>query len=302
MSILNFGSTNIDIVFTVDHIVLPGETIPSTSLVRSTGGKGANQSVAVAQAGDHEIFHAGKIGPDGLWIKEKLQSKGVRTDYLMTGDLETGQALIQVASNGENAIVLYAGSNKDLKEEEIDEVFSHFHSGDWLMLQNEINNLAYIIQKAKEKGMHICFNPAPFEPSVLTLPLDAVALFILNEVEAAGLSQERELSKAMDVLTKTYPHADIIITMGKNGVRYGRHDGTRLSFGIWNVPVVDTTAAGDTFIGCYVANIAKGFSVFEALRNASAASSITVMRSGAMDSIPTPADFPLLDTYPYVQS
>ena len=82
MKILNFGSTNIDIVFTVDHIVLPGETISSSSVTISTGGKGANQSVAVAKAGQHEVFHAGKIGPDGLWIQEKLESAGVRTDFL----------------------------------------------------------------------------------------------------------------------------------------------------------------------------------------------------------------------------
>ncbi len=172
MHILNFGSTNIDIIFSVDHIVRPGETISSRALHRSTGGKGANQSVAVAKAGQHEIFHVGRIGPDGLWIKEKLQHMGVRTDFLTEGETPTGQALIQVADSGQNSIVLYAGSNKEFTTQGIDEVLNQFNEGDWVMLQNEINQLDYIIRQAHDKGMRICFNPAPFDDSVLSLPLE----------------------------------------------------------------------------------------------------------------------------------
>ncbi|MDD3365993.1 MAG: ribokinase [Sphaerochaetaceae bacterium] len=296
MRILNFGSTNIDIVFAVDHIVAPGETISSTNMTRSTGGKGANQSVAVAMAGEHEVFHAGKIGPDGLWIKEKLQAKGVRTDFLTVGKTPTGQALIQVAANGQNSIVLYAGSNKEFTKSEIEAVFKHFNAGDWVMLQNEINLLDYIIETAHKKGLSICFNPAPFEASVLTLPLAYIDLLVVNEVEAEGLSGKKDPVEALDALTNEFPDTDIILTLGPLGARYGRKD-VRYSYGTWKVPVIDTTAAGDTFIGCYVANIAKGKHVQEALELASAASSITVMRPGAMDSIPSPAEFSILDAY-----
>ncbi len=296
MRILNFGSTNIDIIFAVDHIVLPGETISSTSMTRSPGGKGANQSVAVAMAGEHEVFHAGKIGSDGLWIKEKLESKGVRTDFLTIGKNPTGQALIQVAASGQNSIVLYAGSNKEFTTKEIDEVFTHFEAGDWVMLQNEINLTGYIMEKAHKKGLSICFNPAPYEPSVLDLPLPLLDLLLVNEVEATGLSGKTDPEEAMDSLTQQFPETDIILTLGAKGARYGRGS-VRYSYGTWNVPVVDTTAAGDTFIGCYVANIAKGKHVQEALELASAASSVTVMRPGAMDSIPVPAEFSILDAY-----
>jgi len=298
MRILNFGSTNIDIVFAVDHIVLPGETISSHAMSRSTGGKGANQSVAVAKAGQHEVFHAGRIGPDGLWIKDKLASMGVDTTYLDAGDTPTGQALIQVASDGQNSIVLYAGANKEFSERWIDSVLSHFAEGDWVMLQNEVNNLSYIINAAKAKGMRICFNPAPFDDSVLALPLRMIDLLVVNEVEAAGISGQEDPEKAMEKLTTTYPDTDVIITLGKSGVRHGKGTGPRHRFGTWKVPVVDTTAAGDTFIGCYLANIARGNPVETALRNASAASSVTVMREGAMDSIPTPEELSVLDSYP----
>lgn len=297
MRILNFGSTNIDIVFSVDHIVKPGETLGSASLTRSTGGKGANQSVAVAKAGQHEIFHAGRIGPDGLWIKDKLQQMGVRTDFVFDGETPTGQALIQVASDGQNSIVLYAGANKEFTDVGIDEILANFSKGDWVMLQNEINNLAHIIESAYSRGLPICFNPAPFDNSVNDLPLEHIALFVLNEVEAEGLSGVSDPEASMDILTEKFPESEIIITLGGAGVRYGKGKDIRHGFGTWNVPVVDTTAAGDTFIGCYIANIAKGATVPEALRIASAASSVTVMRNGAMDSIPTPDEFSILENY-----
>jgi ribokinase len=297
MPILNFGSTNIDIIFAVDHIVQPGETISSKALSRTTGGKGANQSVAVAKAGEHEVFHVGRIGPDGAWIKDKLQQMGVRTDFLEEGETPTGQALIQVAEDGQNSIVLYAGSNKEFTQEGVDAVLDQFGAGDWVMLQNEINLLDYIIRRAHEKSMSICFNPAPFDESVLSLPLDFVNLLVLNEVESEGISGHADPAQSMEELTRKFPDSEIIITLGKDGVNYGSGQHIRYSFGTWDVPVVDTTAAGDTFIGCYVANIAKGVSVQEALRMASAASSITVMHPGAMDSIPTPDQFAILETY-----
>jgi len=205
--------------------------------------------------------------------------------------------LIQVAANGQNAIVLYDGSNKDFTEKEIERVLTHFGKDDWVMLQNEINGLDFIISAANQKGMRVCFNPAPFDSSVSHLPLHLIDLLVVNEVEAEGLSGRRDPDEAMDALASAYPRADIIITLGGQGVRFGRSDGTRHAFGTWDVPVIDTTAAGDTFIGCYVANIAKGTPVTEALRLASAASSVTVMRRGAMDSIPTPDDFAILEGY-----
>ena len=299
MHILNFGSINIDIAFSVDHIVKPGETLASNHLKRSTGGKGANQSVAVARSGQHEVYHVGKIGEDGRWIKDVLADLGVRVDYITVGDTPTGQALIQVASDGENAIVLYGGSNLTFSETEIDAVLDQFPSDTIVMLQNEINGISYIMEAAHERKMTICFNPAPFDQSVLDLPLSYVSVFVLNEIEAEGLSHLSDPHHAMEFLTHQYPEAEILITLGATGVRYGKGASVRESFGTWKVPVIDTTAAGDTFIGCFIARRAQGDTVQSALETASKAAGIAVMHPGAMESIPQADKLSEIENYPF---
>ena len=297
MRIVNFGSINIDIFCSVDHIVRPGETIGSSAVRRSIGGKGANQSVAVARAGTHPVHHAGLIGSDGTWIREHLASYGVDTTWIELSSAPTGQAMIQVSCEGENAIVLNPGANKTLSRPWIDRVLDSFAAGDWMMLQNETNELAYLMERAHERRMHICFNPAPYDASLLKLPLDLVDLLVVNEHESAGLSGEKNPEMAMERLTGSWPQTEIIITRGKGGVRYGKGSEIRKSFGSWEVPVIDTTGAGDTFIGCYLANIVKGASVETALYLASVAASVATMRAGAMDAIPTPAECSVLSSY-----
>ncbi len=299
MPIFNFGSTNIDIIFKVDHIVLPGETISSSSLTRSTGGKGANQSVGAAYAGGEKVFHVGKIGPDGLFIRPILEKKGVITTFLREGETPTGQALIQVSREGQNSIVLFGGGNKEFLVSEIEETLTSANQGDWVLLQNEINELDTIIRKTKEKGMKICFNPAPFDESVKLLPLELLDVLVLNEVEAEGLSGIKEPTISINALTTTYPNCEIIITLGKYGVMHKKGTSSITTFGTWNVPVVDTTAAGDCFIGTYIARTSLGDTVAKALEWASKASSVTVMREGAIPSIPSPSEFSILNNYQY---
>lgn len=299
MPIFNFGSTNIDIIFKVDHIVLPGETISSSSLSRSIGGKGANQSVGASFAGEATVYHVGKIGPDGAFIPPILEEKGVDTTFLREGTTPTGQALIQVSKEGQNAIVLYAGGNKEFTHKEIDETLTLSKEGDWVLLQNEINELDTIIRKCKEKGMNICFNPAPFDESVTSLPLELLDVLVLNEVEAEGLTSTSDPYESLDILTSMYNECQIIITLGKDGVMHKKGNSPITTFGIWDVPVIDTTAAGDCFIGTYIARISLGDTVQEALKKASAASSVTVMREGAIPSIPSPGETHILDDYTY---
>ena len=299
MPIFNFGSTNIDIIFKVDHIVLPGETISSSSLTRSTGGKGANQSVGAAYAGGEKVFHVGKIGQDGLFIRSILEEKGVITPFLREGETPTGQALIQVSREGQNSIVLFGGGNKEFLVSEIEETLNSASQGDWVLLQNEINELDTIIRKTKEKGMKICFNPAPFDESVKLLPLELLDVLVLNEVEAEGLSGIKEPIISINALTTTYPNCEIIITLGKYGVMHKKGTSSITTFGTWNVPVVDTTAAGDCFIGTYIARTSLGDNVEKALEWASKASSVTVMREGAIPSIPSPSEFSILNNYQY---
>jgi len=170
MRFLNYGSVNIDLIFTVDHIVKGGETLQSTSLTRSAGGKGANQSAALAKAGA-TVFHAGKVGRDGDFLLQLLTSYGVDVSHIRTYDGATGQALIQLDANKQNAIILYSGGNGAIATDEIDQTLEHFGFGDVLVLQNEIVHIDYLIKNAKRRGMKFCMNVAPFDPSALSLPL-----------------------------------------------------------------------------------------------------------------------------------
>ncbi len=287
MRFLNYGSVNIDLIFTVDHIVKGGETLQSTSLTRSAGGKGANQSAALAKAGA-TVFHAGKVGRDGDFLLQLLTSYGVDVSHIRTYDGATGQALIQLDANKQNAIILYSGGNGAITTDEIDQTLEHFGFGDVLVLQNEIVHIDYLIRNAKRRGMKVCMNVAPFDPSALSLPLELIDILVVNEIEGAGLADMRQTSDYKAILERLvtrYPASEILLTIGKQGCWYAFKD-LRVHHDIYDTPVVDTTAAGDTFIGYYLASIARGCSIRQALQYASKAAGLAVSRPGAMASIP----------------
>ncbi len=285
--ILNYGSLNIDKIFSLDHIVKPGETISSYSYKSSAGGKGCNQAGALAKAGCN-VYMAGKIGPDGLFIIDLLKSYNVNTEYVKTDAKVSGQALIQVAKNGQNSIILSAGANLENTCSEIDDTLEHFSKGDFLILQNEINNIEYLINKGYEKGLIICFNPSPFTDKILTLPLEKVSYFFVNEIEASQIIQTEntaDFNQILDDLKNKFPLSHIIMTIGKQGAFYVKDD-KKVHQPIIDAPVVDTTAAGDTFMGYYIASIIKGYDIEKSLYFATKASAITVSKSGALISIP----------------
>ena len=180
MKILNFGSLNIDYTYQVDHFVRPGETEASFSRMTACGGKGLNQSIALAKSGSH-VFHAGAIGKaDGGILLDALKNAGVNTDYvLQLEDTPSGSAFIQVNSEGENCIVLDGGANQAITRAYVDEVLSHFVNRDWLVLQNEISEIPYIIELAHDIGITIVLNPSPINPSVRNLPLGYIDYFLL---------------------------------------------------------------------------------------------------------------------------
>jgi ribokinase len=294
--LLNFGSINIDLVFKVPHIVRPGETISSRDLSITAGGKGANQSAALAKAGV-PVFHAGLVGSDGEWIKELLEAYGVETTFIRSWDGKTGQAIIQVAEGGENSIVLYGGGNAMISDDFIAEVLGGFGEEDCLLLQNEISNIGSIMEQASARGMKIFFNPAPCDERVTSYPLHLVHTFFLNETEALALSgaspgKEKDPQKLLDTLVSSYPESEFILTLGEKGACYGAF-GTRLSTNAYPVKAVDTTAAGDTFIGYYLAAYLEGKTAAEALVIACRAAAITVTAYGAMETIPCKEDLPI---------
>lgn len=284
MKVVNFGSMNIDYVYHVEHFIQAGETLSSLSLEKHCGGKGLNQSIALAKAGA-KVYHAGMIGLNGEILKETLGANGVNLTYLKECEKPAGHAIIQVNPQGQNCILLYKGSNYAFQKAYIDNVLKGFDRNDIVILQNEINEIPYIMQKAHEKGLKIAFNPSPISAELADYPLEKVNWFILNEIEGEALTGKKKPNDIVNELFVRYPRAAIILTLGKKGVLY--KDQIKMeSFGIYQVNTVDTTAAGDTFTGYFLAGIVKGMDTGHILKLASAASSLAVSRKGAADSIP----------------
>jgi ribokinase len=285
MKILNFGSLNIDHVYEVSALARPGETIVCQSYSRFCGGKGLNQSIALSHAGA-TVFHAGKIGPEGTMLKIRLQQSGVDTRFVETVEEVTGHAIIQVDRRGENCIVIFGGANRKITASDAERVLSHFSRGDYLLLQNEISVVSQIIRLGAQTGLRIVFNPAPMTPEVEGYPLDLVDLFIVNETEGRALTSKSDPQDILIAMRARFPRAPTALTLGKQGVLYADAEAT-LHVPAVEVAVVDTTAAGDTFIGYLVAGLASQLPVENALRTACKAAAWCVTKPGAADSIPT---------------
>lgn len=285
MKILNIGSCNIDHVYSLDHIVKSGETEATNRFDTFAGGKGLNQSIAAARAGA-QVYHAGCIGCDGTFLEELMRKSGVDTSLVKRVDAPNGHAVIQVSSHGENAIFLFAGSNDMLDRAYIDGVLARFGAGDLLLLQNEVNDIAYIVEKAHERAIPIMLNPSPYNEKIKAVDFAKLSYLILNEVEAADITGLQDPAACLDYFKERYPQLKVMLTLGKNGSVFA--DGENMwRQPIYPVPVVDTTAAGDTFTGYFLAGIANGCAPQEILQTASLAAAIAVSRKGAAPSIPT---------------
>ena len=284
MRILNFGSLNIDYVYSVDHFVSAGETISSYGMDKNTGGKGLNQSVAFAKAGA-SISHAGCVGEDGAFLTEYLNRVGVSTNDVCVLDVPTGNAIIQVDKNGENCILLYGGANRAVNKEYIDQVLSNYGKGDMLILQNEISNVDHLIIKASEMGLTVVLNPSPITQELLSYPIDRVDWFIMNEIEGKAITGKETPSEIADEMRKRYPNSRSVLTLGADGAVYFDAS-SYVCVPAGSGKPVDTTAAGDTFTGYFFTGISKGMTPADSLKLATKASNITITRKGAAESIP----------------
>ena len=290
MKILSFGSLNIDYVYSVPHFVKKGETLSAKELNVYTGGKGLNQSIALARAGV-ETYQAGAIGTDGMFLLEQLKEAGVKTDLVkILDDVRTGNAIIQNDDEGDNCIVLFGGANQAITKEQVDEVFKDFTNEDYLLIQNEINELSYIVEKAKEEGMKIILNPSPMNEKIMKFPLDQIDYFILNEIEAMQIlkmdkPEEIDGKYIASLLHERFKDATIVLTLGSEG-SVCISDDEYVEQSIYKVKAIDTTAAGDTYTGYFIAGILNGKTIKESMDIASKASAIAVTRQGAAPSIP----------------
>lgn len=286
MKVLNYGSLNIDYVYDVEHFVRAGETLDSQKMEQFCGGKGLNQSIALIKSGV-KVWHAGAVGEnDSDMLLELLNSSGVNTEYVRKKHGSSGHAIIQKVKGGENCILLYGGTNQSITREEVDETLKNFEKGDFVILQNEISEIGYIMDKAHSMGMKIVFNPSPMNEKISAYPLHLVDYLLLNEVEGKEISGVSEdYDKLIVKLEEMFPGTKIVLTLGEKGSIYKDKE-CMLHQPIYKVKAVDTTAAGDTFTGFFIGSIISGEKVEKALDNAAKASAIAVTRSGAAPSIP----------------
>ena len=193
--------------------------------------------------------------------------------------------MIQVDDNGENSIIIYKGANGKVTKDFIDDVLKNFAEGDILVLQNEINNIDYLIKKAAEKGLKIVLNPSPFTEKLKEIDLNLIWFLILNRVEGQNWSGEKTPHLILNYLNKSFKNLNVVITLGSVGCIYGNGK-EQIFCPSFKTSVVDTTGAGDTFTGYFISAVSKNESILNSLKFASAASAIAISKSGAAISIP----------------
>lgn len=285
MKLLNVGSLNLDYVYHVPHMVQPGETLSAVQRTIFAGGKGLNQSIALAKAG-LSVWHAGLIGTGGELLTQTLRENGVDASLVQMTQEPVGHTIIQVDESGQNSILLYGGANRCLTPAFAEQTLSGFGAGDVLMLQNEVNCLPELICAAAARGMRIVLNPSPFNSAVAACDLSKIDVFFVNEIEGAQMAGTADPDAILVWFARTLPRAVVVLTLGADGARC-LQNGAVTQQAIFPVKAVDTTAAGDTFSGFFLAEWLSTGDVAQALRVAACASSLAVSRAGAATSIPT---------------
>jgi len=276
--------------------VQPGETLSSESLETVLGGKGANQSVALARAGA-PVIHLGRVSRSDQWAVDTLANFGVDINSIERVEESSGHAIIQVDAQGENAIVLHGGANQSFDATSLATLLKDAQPGDWLLLQNECNALADAFVIAQEKKLKIAFNPAPMNELVTSLPLEQCRVLIVNEVEALQLANQsgansnaysQATAELQAELQKRYPECLIVLTLGSKGAML-LHDGRCVQADAAQVDVIDSTGAGDTFVGYFLSGLIDELSPAQALERACAAGALAVTVAGATPGIPSRA-------------
>lgn len=280
MAIWNLGSINIDHVYRLDHLPRPGETLAARRYQTGLGGKGANQSVAAAQAGCL-VRHLGAMGTADDWVIARLRAAGVCTaDILRLEGHATGHAIILLDETAENAIVIHPGANRALDSGWLERALSSLAPGHTLMIQNETNCQVEAARIARAAGATVLYSAAPFDIDALRAIMPYASVLAMNEGEA------QQLFSALD--GGDPPVEGLLITRGAKGAEYrDLRDGRTYRQPAFPVTPVDTTGAGDTFAGYFAAARDRGDTIPEALRLAAAASALKVTRPGASGAVPS---------------
>jgi ribokinase len=269
-----------------------GETVSSLSHQIFPGGKGLNQSLAAARSGA-QVVHVGCIGPDGGLLLDVLKDADVDVSRVREVPEASGHAVIQVDEQGANSIVIAGGSNRLITPEDVDDALALLENGDWLLLQNEINDLPLVLERARAAHAQVAFNVAPVDDRIAGYDYTGVDWLIVNEIEACAVASADSEPKAFDLLMKMLPESQILLTLGANGLRYGYRN-LVLNLPAYDVRAMDETAAGDAFIGAFLAALIQDMDLSMCLNRASAAGALAVTRPGAATSIPTAGE---IDTF-----
>lgn len=283
MAILNIGSINWDRVYNVDHFPQPGETMSSLSSSVGLGGKGLNQSIAILRSGG-DVRHLGAVGAGDASVRNALGAEGLSLDLIEGVDgCETGSAMILVDRAGENLIVLDPGANHRIPERLVRDAVAGMSRSGWALFQNETNVLGAGVRAAREAGLRVAVAAAPFDAAAVVPFLNQINLLAVNEIEF------RQLCEAAGGDANLPDGLSLLVTLGADGAEY-RAAGETVRAAAFRVEVVDTTGAGDTVLGAFLARLDLGASVEEALSYAMAAGAVQVTRPGAAPAIPTVAE------------
>ncbi|MEN5046650.1 ribokinase [Pseudomonas koreensis] len=295
-NVVVIGSLNMDLVTRAPRLPKGGETLIGHSFATVSGGKGANQAVAAARLGAR-VAMVGCVGNDdyGVQLREALLAEQIDCQAVSTVEDSSGVALIVVDDNSQNAIVIVAGANGAMTPAVIDRFDAVLQAADVIICQLEIPDatVGHALKRARALGKTVILNPAP---ASRPLPADwfaAIDYLIPNESEASALS-----GLPVDSLQSAESAANqliamgagkVIITLGAQGSLFANGKGFE-HFPAPKVQAVDTTAAGDTFVGGFAAALASGKSEAEAIRYGQIAAALSVTRAGAQPSIPTMSD------------
>ncbi|AXF08123.1 ribokinase [Paraburkholderia sp. GV068] len=291
------GSLNMDLVARAPRLPHPGETLAGRTFAQVAGGKGGNQAVAAARLGA-QVSMLGCVGADanGAQLRAGLEAEGIDCAALETGREATGVALIVVDDASQNAIVIVAGSNGEVTPETIARHEAVLAAADVVICQLEtpLATVHAALAAARRLGKTVILNPAPATGPLPAEWLPLIDYLIPNELEAATLTglpvgSPEEAATAAAVL-RAAGARNVLVTLGPRGVQAALEGAAPVLYDAPKVEAVDTTAAGDTFIGGFAAQLAEGADVDAAIRFAQRAAALSVTRAGAQPSIPTRAE------------
>lgn len=280
MTIHCLGSINIDRIYHVERLPELGETLDATSYETGLGGKGTNQALAAAAAGTG-VRLTGAVGADAVWAISTLGQRNVDASNVYHVDVATGHAVVFIEPGGENRIVTFGGANQAITTSMIEAAMLPARSGDWWLVQNETSMVSESLAMAKAKGLRTVYSAAPFSASATQNLLENIDILAVNEGEATALA--RHLGCEVDDL----PVPNLLVTLGARGARWKARGKMDFTLPAFPVSTLDTTGAGDIFLGYCLAGLDLGADVPAAMLLGSAAAAISVTRSGASASIPS---------------